>query len=168
MKRVTRLTERDLTRIVRRIIKESEMEDSDEFDYEEVDDFEDIGDNENELSQEEVIPLIAQFFKQEVLSENHYRNRRRLRENKKRGSKFAERGLTGAGIGSMLGGLTGLIGSASGWTDTMFQQKIHHFIDSLGMGTYTGPISIAMIVAGAMMALGGSVAKYNRQEREKM
>ena len=77
MKRVTRLTERDLTRIVRRIIKESEMEDSDEFDFEELD-FEDMGDNENELSQEEVIPLIAQFFKQEVLSENHYRNRRRL------------------------------------------------------------------------------------------
>ena len=168
MKRVTRLTERDLTRIVKRIIKESEMEDSDEFDFEEVDDFEDMGDNENELSQEEVIPLIAQFFKQEVLSENHYRNIRRLQENKKRGSKFAERGLTGAGIGSMLGGLTGLIGSASGWTDTMFQQKIHHFIEGLGMGTYSGPISIAMIVAGAMMALGGSVAKYNRQEREKM
>jgi len=167
MKRVTRLTERDLTRIVRRIIKESEMEDSDEFDFEELD-FEDMGDNENELSQEEVIPLIAQFFKQEVLSENHYRNRRRLRENKKRGSKFAERGLTGAGIGSMLGGLTGVIGSASGWTDTMFQQKIHDFIESLGMGTYSGPISIAMIVAGAMLALGGSVAKYNRKEREKM
>ena len=167
MRRVTRLTERDLTRIVKRIIKESEMEDSDEFDFEELD-FEDMGDNENELSQEEVIPLIAQFFKQEVLSENHYRNRRRLRENKKRGSKFAERGLTGAGIGSMLGGLTGVIGSASGWTDTMFQQKIHDFIESLGMGTYSGPISIAMIVAGAMLALGGSVAKYNRKEREKM
>ena len=167
MKRVTRLTERDLTRIVKRIIKESEMEDSDEFDFEELD-FEDMGDNENELSQEEVIPLIAQFFKQEVLSENHYRNRRRLRENKKRGSKFAERALTGAGVGSMLGGLTGVIGSASGWTDTMFQQKIHDFIESLGMGTYSGPISIAMIVAGAMLALGGSVAKYNRKEREKM
>jgi len=162
MKRVTRLTERDLTRIVKRIIRENEMEDSDEFD------FEDTGNDENELSQEEVIPLIAQFFKQEVLSENHYRNRRRLRENKKRGSKFAEKALTGGGIGSALGGLTGLIGSASGWTDTMFQQKIHDFIESLGMGVYSGPISIAMIVAGAMMALGGSVAKYNRQEREKM
>ena len=87
MKKPIRLTERDLTRIVKKIIKESEMEDLEEFDFEEVDDFGEMEDNNNELSQEEVIPLIAQFFKQEVLSES--RNRRRLRENK-RGSKFAE------------------------------------------------------------------------------
>lgn len=164
MKKPIRLTERDLTRIVKKIIKESEMEDSEEFDFEEVDDFGEMEDNNNELSQEEVIPLIAQFFKQEVLSEN--RNRRRLRENK-RGSKFAEKALMGGWIGSTLGGLTGLIGSAAGWTDTQFQTKIHEFINSLGMGEYSGPISTAMIVAGLAMALGGYVKKYNRQERER-
>ena len=63
-------------------------------------------------------------------------------------------------------GFLGYIGNVMGWSESTMTTKIHEFTEMLGAGNYTGPITVAMIVAGLGIAFRGIANKYNRENRE--
>jgi hypothetical protein len=177
-KRKIRLTEAQLTRLIGRIVEETEAE----MDM-------DMG-MENEISKKEVVDLIADFFKQEVLPELSSAQKHKLKmkvdgaSSRSLGGRHLEEGdddedtnisnrkgnfrdqLMMKGGGAMAAaGLIGLIGSSMGWSEFETTTKIHEFIEMAGAGNYTGPITIAMIAAGLAISFKGMSNKYNRTVR---
>jgi hypothetical protein len=41
--------------------------------------------------------------------------------------------------------------------------KIHDFVEQFGAGPYSGPITIAMVFAGLVLALRGASKMYDRK-----
>jgi len=192
-RRVVRLTESDLRRIVKRVIKE-DMGGMDDvhprFGNLNLSDYsrdELMGMNdEGELSRGEVIELIADFLEQNVLPEldptevsilqskvdsSNASNlaERYLRENEDlprnmggRNAEYMEKAMMGGGAGLALTGAVSALGSFMGWSEFLLTQKIHQYVDSLGLGNYAGPISVAMVAAGLALVLGGRNMKYRR------
>jgi len=167
------LTERELTSLIKRIIRETE-----EMDME----------NEGgELSKKEAVDLISDFFKQEVLPELSSAEKHKLKmkvgggSSRSLGERYLEEGdddedsnisdrkrsfrdqLMMKGGGAMAAaGVLGYIGSVMGWSEFETTTKIHEFIEMAGAGNYTGPITVAMIAAGLALAFKGMANKFNR------
>jgi hypothetical protein len=166
------LTERELTSLIKRIIRETEEMDTE---------------NEGgELSKKEAVDLIADFFKQEVLPELSSAQKHKLKMKVSKGSsrslgeRYLEEGddedsdisdrkrsfrdqLMMKGGGAMAAsGLLGLLGSSMGWSEFETTTKIHEFIEMAGVGNYDGPITVAMIAAGLALAFKGMANKFNR------
>jgi hypothetical protein len=66
------------------------------------------------------------------------------------------------GVGTSVMGLLGFIANVTGWSQTDMMARAHEIVQSVGL---TGPVSVLVIVAGLVMALGSSVSKYNRTHR---
>jgi len=173
--RKVRLTEAELTRLIKNIVTETQSE-------------MDMGmENEGEeISKKEAVDLIADFFKQEVLPELSSAQKHKLKmkvdgvSSRSLGGRHLEEGddedsnisnrrgnfrdqLMMKGGGAMAAsGLIGLIGSGMGWSDFETTTKIHEFIEMAGAGNYTGPITVAMIAAGLALSFKGKVNKFNR------
>jgi len=191
-KRQILLSEAEFFNLIKRIVKEAKEEemDMDMGDDSTINGFRrqpdmdidmDMEGSENEISKTEAIDLIAKFFKQEVLPElspaekNNIKrklgesrvNRRSIREDDEmskddRRSDFREK-LMMRGGGLMTGaGILGVIGRSMGWSEFETTSKIYEFIEQFGAGEYSGPITVAMIVAGLTMAFKGRADKYKR------
>jgi hypothetical protein len=171
------LTERELTSLIKRIVRETKETGMDmDMDFENED---------NEITRKEAISLIADFFKQEVLPELTPSEKRKLKtkvsdtsprslgesyldeedEDKNiddRRSSFREKLMMRGGGALAASGLIGVIGSSMGWSEFETTTKIHEFIEMSGLGNYDGPITVAMIAAGLVLAFKGRDEKYKR------
>lgn len=162
------LTERELTSLIKRIIRETE-----EMDME----------NEGgEMSKKEVVGAISDFFKQEVLPELSSSEKRKLKmkvdgssskslgereleedeDIKDRMSNFKEKLMMRGGAAMTAAGILGYIGSVMGWSEFETTTKIHEFVEQFGAGNYAGPITVAMIAAGLTLAFKGRSDSYRR------
>jgi hypothetical protein len=180
-KRIVRLTESHLTKLIGRIIEQVEdevMEPENDLDFENEDDFEN-----EELTKDEVVDLISDFFKDEVLPELSPREEKilknkvnredtsRIREQKEGRRGFGDRmrglrdnAMIGVGVATAGVGAVASLGEFMGWSEFELTQKIHEFVEQAGMGMYSGPITVSMVAAGLAMALRGVANKYNRKE----
>lgn len=159
------LTERELTSLIKRIIRETkEME------------------NEGgEMTKKEAIGAIADFFKQEVLPELSPMEKRKLKmkvdggsamsleegddddmDLNDRKSSFKEKLMMRGGGAMTAAGILGYIGSVMGWSEFETTTKIHEFVEQFGAGNYAGPITVAMIAAGLALAFKGRSEKFKR------
>jgi hypothetical protein len=171
------LTERELTSLIRRIIRETEEMDSN-----------------NEASKKDVENALAKFFKREVLPELSSSEKNKIMRKadmmemkeleemslyeadedeededtddiKSRKSSFKDKLMTRGGFTMAALGLVGVIGRSMGWSEFETTTKIFQFMEELGTGQYSGPITVAMIAAGLGMAIKGIANKYNRENR---
>jgi hypothetical protein len=194
-KRIVRLTETDLRRIVKRVIKEDMggMDDVhptygnlnlSKYSNDDLNDLEG-----GELSKSEVLDLISDYFKEEILPEltpeefsmlerkvnepnSGTMSERRIRENEDmprrmggRNAAFGEKAMMGGGAGLALSGAITALGNITGWSDFELTTKIHDFVEMAGVGNYGGPISIAMAAAGLALAFKGRARQYDRTGR---
>ena len=74
---------------------------------------------------------------------------------KDRFKSFKEKAMIGGGLGTMITGMITALGEFTGWSDFELTQKIHDFVEGFGAGRYSGPITVAMVFAGLVMALKG-------------
>ena len=177
MKRKIRLTESELTTLIKRMVEQAQedmsagyVEEEDDMGYDE---------EQEEMSKPEVVDLIAKFFKTEVLPELAPEEKAELRhmarkatpemteeylneDLKDRWASFKEKAMIGGGIGTTLTGMITALGEFTGWSEAELTRNIHDFVESFGAGRYSGPITVAMVFAGIVIALRG-VAK--RSER---
>jgi hypothetical protein len=172
------LTERELTSLIRRIIRETEEMDSN-----------------NEASKQDVTKALASFFKKEVLPELSSSEKNKIMRKadmmemkeleemslyeadedeeededaddiKSRKSNFKDKLMTRGGFTMAALGLVGVIGRSMGWSEFETTTKIFQFMEELGTGQYSGPITVAMIAAGLGMAIKGIANKYNRENK---
>ena len=149
------LTERELTSLIKRIIRETEEMDS------------------KKTTKQDMVDALGAFFskhKSKLRSEEM--NERYLQEGDEdeddidsRKSSFKEKLMKRGGFTMAALGFLGYIGNVMGWSESTMTTKIHEFTEMLGAGNYTGPITVAMIVAGLGIAFRGIANKYNRENR---
>ncbi len=176
MRRKIRLTESDFHRLIKRLVKETqeEMMMDTEVDIED----EDMG-GEN-LEKPEVVKLISQFFKTEVLPELDPEEKSELRQElgqenldqlsemylnetmSDRMASFKEKAMMRGGLGVAAMGAIASVSQFMGWSESDTLAKIHDFVQDYGAGSYSGPISMAMVAAGLALALRGRAKQYQR------
>ncbi len=166
------LTERELTSLIRKIIRETEEKDT------------------NKASKKDVESALAKFFKKEVLPELSSSEKNKIMRKadmmemkeleemslyeadeededsddiKSRKANFKDKLMTRGGFTMAALGLVGVIGRSMGWSEYETTTKIFQFMEELGTGQYSGPITVAMIAAGLGMAIKGIANKYNRE-----
>jgi len=169
MKRKIRLTESELTTLIKRMVEQAQ----DDMDMEHDDDQE-------EMEKPEVVDLIADFFKKRVLPKLDPEEKDELKhitrkatpemtesylneDKKDRFSSFKEKAMLGGGLGTMLTGMIAALGEFTGWSESELTMKIHDFVEQFGAGPYSGPITIAMVFAGLIIALRGASKMYDRK-----
>jgi hypothetical protein len=170
MKRKIRLTERELTTLIKRMVEQAQ--DNMEMDME--------TNGEEEMEKPEVVDLIADFFKKRVLPKLDPEEKDELKhitkkatpemtesylneDKKDRFSSFKEKAMIGGGFGTMLTGMITALGEFTGWSESDLTMKIHEFVEQFGAGPYSGPITIAMVFAGLVIALRGISKRYDRK-----
>jgi hypothetical protein len=167
MKRKIRLTERELTTLIKRMVEQVQ----DDMGYD---------NDQEEIEKPEVVDLIADFFKKRVLPKLDPEEKDELKhitrkatpemtesylneDKKDRFSSFKEKAMIGGGLGTMLTGMITALGEFTGWSESELTMKIHEFVEQFGAGPYSGPITIAMIFAGLVLALRGASKMYDRK-----
>ena len=168
MKRKIRLTESELTTLIKRMVEQAQ--DGMGMGYDE---------DQEELSKPEVVDLIAKFFKTEVLPNLEPEEKSELRhmvrkatpemteeylneDLKDRWSNFKEKSMIGGGLGTMLTGMITALGEFTGWSESELTRHIHDFVEGFGAGRYSGPITVAMVFAGLVIALRGLAKRGER------
>ena len=87
-----------------------------------------------------------------------------LNENKKdRFSSFKEKSMIGGGLATMITGMITALGEFTGWSESELTMKIHEFVEQFGAGPYSGPITVAMVFAGLVIAFKGISKRYDRK-----
>lgn len=170
MKRKIRLTESELTTLIKRMVEQAQ--DNMDMDME--------TNGEEEMEKPEVVDLIADFFKKRVLPKLDPEEKDELKhitkkatpemtesylneDKKDRFSSFKEKAMIGGGFGTMLTGMITALGEFTGWSESELTMKIHEFVEQFGAGPYSGPITIAMVFAGLVIALRGLSKRYDRK-----
>lgn len=174
MKRIVRLTERDLTNLIKRVVKESMEMDSD-FDMSDEMDF-DMSNDEETNYDPKIVRAIARFFKRKlrrmddeeiedlqdmvVNPETENLAEMFLREDiSDRRKSFKEKAMMRGGIGMMGAGMLGMVSQAMGYTDAGdLMIQVHDVVKNMG----GGPVSTGMLVAGLVMALKGAADRSER------
>jgi len=182
MGRKIRLTESEFHALVRRLVKETQDEMIDtEVDIEDTNMGMDMENEDgDELSKGDVVKLIAKFFKSEVLPELEPQETAKLKQMAKRADtneltemylnenlgdrfkSFKEKAMIGGGLGTMLTGMITSLGNFTGWSDSEITMRIHDFVEGFGAGRYSGPITVAMVFAGLVLALKGVANRHSR------
>ena len=179
MKRKIRLTESELTTLIKRMVEQAQDDMDMSYDDMDMDMSYDEEEEQEELSKPEVVDLIAKFFKTEVLPELDSEERSELKriarkatpemteaylneDLKDRISSFKEKAMIGGGLSTMVTGMITALGEFTGWSEHELTRKIHDFVESFGAGQYSGPITVAMVFAGLALALRGA---FKRGER---
>lgn len=168
-----RLTESELTRLIKRIVEDAENDMGMGFNDE----------DESDMTKQDAIKLIADFFEEEVLPELTPREKRELKNRtnnshskgiheeeedtnlRGRMSNFKNKMMVRGGLGMAATGAIAALGEFTGWSEAEILVKIHEFVESAGAGTYSGPISVAMVAAGLALALKGKDMEYRRSNR---
>jgi hypothetical protein len=187
MKRKIRLTESELTTLIKRMVEQAQddmgMEHMEGHGMEYMEDY-DMGydDDQEELSRPEVVDIISQYFKTEILPELEPEERSELKhiarkatpemteaylneDLKSRFKSFKEKAMIGGGIATMATGMITALGEFTGWSEAELTRNIHDFVRSFGAGQYSGPITVAMVFAGIALALKGYSDRANRLDR---
>ena len=176
MKRKIRLTESELTTLIKRMVEQAQEDMG--MEYNEEDDME-YGEEQEKMSKSEAVDLIADFFKTELLpnisSEDKSELRHMAREVgpeinehylnedlKSRFKNFKEKTMIGGGISAAVTGMVGFASQIAGWSQTELMTKLHDFFQSFGYAEMTGPLTVAMIAAGLVAALKGYSDRANR------
>jgi len=176
MKRKIRLTESELTTLIKRMVEQAQEDMG--MEYNEEDDME-YGEEQEEMSKSEAVDLIADFFKTELLpnisSEDKSELKHMAREVgpeinehylnedlKSRFKNFKEKTMIGGGISAAVTGMVGFASQVAGWSQTELMTKLHDFFQSFGYAEMTGPLTVAMIAAGLVAALKGYSDRANR------
>ena len=176
MKRKIRLTESELTTLIKRMVEQAQEDMG--MEYNEEDDME-YGEEQEEMSKSEAVDLIADFFKTELLpnisSEDKSELRHMAREVgpeinehylnedfKSRFKNFKDKTMIGGGISAAVTGMVGFASQVAGWSQTELMSKLHDFFQSFGYAEMTGPLTVAMIAAGLVVALKGYSDRANR------
>ena len=176
MKRKIRLTESELTTLIKRMVEQAQ--DDMRMEYNEEDDME-YGEEQEKMSKSEAVDLIADFFKTELLpnisSEDKSELKHMAREVgpeinehylnedlKSRFKNFKEKTMIGGGISAAVTGMVGFASQVAGWSQTELMSKLHDFFQSFGYAEMTGPLTVAMIAAGLVVALKGYSDRANR------
>ena len=163
------LTERELTSLIKRIIRETEEMDSKKTTKQDMVDA--LGaffsKHKSKLrSDKEDIMSAADDFKSEEMNERYLQEGDEDEDDiDSRKSSFKEKLMKRGGFTMAALGFLGYIGNVMGWSESTMTTKIHEFTEMLGAGNYTGPITVAMIVAGLGIAFRGIANKYNRENR---
>jgi len=168
------LTERELTNLIKKIVRETEETETIDFNF--------GNQYEEDLTPEEII---ANWFEDEGLLDLPERKldriedkvdqiesksmmERYIREDKGMGRKrpsFSSRMMQGSGAVMTVAGLMGFIGNSMGWSEFETTQKLHELTEMLNTSNYAGPISVAMIAAGIGLALVGKNKAYRETGR---
>jgi hypothetical protein len=176
MKRKIRLTESELTTLIKRMVEQAQEDMG--MEYNKEDDME-YGEEQEEMSKSEAVDLIADFFKTELLpnisSEDKSELKHMAREVgpeinehylnedlKSRFKNFKEKTMIGGGISAAVTGMVGFASQVAGWSQTELMSKLHDFFQSFGYAEMTGPLTVAMIAAGLVAALKGYSDRANR------
>ncbi len=176
MKRKIRLTENELTTLIKRMVEQSQ--DNMSMEYTEYDDME-YDEDQKELSKTEAVDLIADFFETKFLPKIDSEDKSELRDMaselgpeikehylnedlKSRFKNFKEKSMIGGGLSTAVTGLVGFASQIAGWSETELMTKIHDYFQYFGYGQYTGPLTVAMIAAGLVVALKGYSDRANR------
>jgi len=176
MKRKIRLTESELTTLIKRMVEQAK--DNMGMEYNEEDDME-YDEEQEKMSKSEAVDLIADFFKTELLpnisSEDKSELKHMAREVgpeinehylnedlKSRFKNFKEKTMIGGGISAAVTGMVGFASQVAGWSQTELMSKLHDFFQSFGYAEMTGPLTVAMIAAGLVAALKGYSDRANR------
>ena len=171
MKKI-RLTESELTRLVRRIVEDTERMDDIEIDNIEMDD---------DMSKQEAIRKIAEFLKDEVLSDLSSReintlerkvekSENNVSENiyeddedlSSRRASRREKMMMRGGLGMAATGAVLSLGEFMGYSESEITSMLHDFNSMAGLERYTGPVTVAMVFAGLALALKGLDSRYRR------
>ena len=166
-----KLTESELTNLIRRIVEETEK----------MDDFE--TEQDDEMTKQDAIDAIAEFLQNEVLPELSDREINSLERKVERGeeniqeniyeedeeedlsSRRASRrekmmmrgGLSMAATGAVLS-----LGEFMGYSEFETTSMLHDLNHMAGLGKYTGNVTVAMVFAGLALALKGLDNRYRR------
>ena len=176
MKRKIRLTESELTTLIKRMVEQAK--DNMGMEYNEEDDME-YDEEQEKMSKSEAVDLIADFFKTELLpnisSEDKSELKHMAREVgpeinehylnedlKSRFKNFKEKTMIGGGISAAVTGMVGFASQVAGWSQTELMSKLHDFFQSFGYAEMTGPLTVAMIAAGLVVALKGYSDRASR------
>lgn len=167
------LTERELTNLIKKIVRETEEMDSKMTTKKDVVDA--LGaffsKYKSKLrSDKEDIMSAADDFKSEEMNERYLQEGDEDEDEDEddiysRKSSFKEKLMKIGGFTTAAIGFLGYIGNVMGWSESTMTSKIHEFTQTFGVGNYAGPITVAMIVAGLGMAFRGIANKYNRENR---
>lgn len=172
-----RLTESELTRLVRRLVEEAEekMMNDTEFDFNNMDD-----EMDDELTKQDAIAKIAEFLKSEVLPDLSPRQMNKLKDKvedaetvteniyeddedlSSRKASRREKMLMRGGLGMAAVGAVAALGEFMGYSEFETTSMIHDINHMAGLERYTGPVTVAMVFAGLAMALYGLDKRVRR------
>lgn len=174
--RTIRLTESELTRLIKRIVEDTESE---------IDDLENES-SDGEMTKKEAIQKIADFLDSELtkrqkdkledkindkkMDESRRRRfERSLREGDKdlssRRGNFKDNLKIAGGIGMAATGAVAALGNIMGYAGQELTAMIHDITQQAGLEQYTGPVTYAMVAAGIALLLKGASDKYDRKQR---
>lgn len=172
-----RLTESELTRLVRRLVEDAEekMMNDTEFDFDNMDD-----EMDDELTKQDAIAKIAEFLKSEVLPDLSPRQMNKLKDKvedaetvteniyeddedlSSRKASRREKMLMRGGLGMAAVGAVAALGEFMGYSEFETTAMIHDINHMAGLERYTGPVTVAMVFAGLAMALYGLDRRVRR------
>jgi hypothetical protein len=176
--RKIRLTESQLTRLIGRIVEETEKE----MDSEITKKDDEREDNKMFRHEEDAaIKKIAEFLKSEVLPDLSPRQINKLKEKvgnaetvseniyeeddedlSSRKASRREKMMMRGGLGMSAVGAVAALGEFMGYSEFETTTMIHDINHLAGLDRYTGPVTVAMVFAGLVMALRGRAKKYER------
>jgi hypothetical protein len=151
-------------------------------------DEEDDDKDDDKMSKQEAIEKIADFFKKDVLPKIRKKEPELLDKIKKkvrsqemkesflreaekdddekslkdRRANRKEKAMIGGGLGSMGAGMIASLGEFMGYSDSELTNFLHDLNHMAGLERYTGPVTVAMVFAGMVMALKGAANRYDR------
>lgn len=181
MARVIRLTESEFHSLVKRLVKETKNEYDEEL----------IEGEDDDMSKEDAIEKIADFFKDKVFPKVKRKHpelisklkkkahSQEMKENflykeeeededddekslKDRKAARKEKGMIYGGLGAMGTGMIASLGEFMGYSDFKMTSFLHDLNHLAGLERYTGPITVGMVFAGLAMALKGVANRYDR------
>lgn len=181
MKKVIRLSERDLTKLIKRMIKEMEdpstFEDAD-VNYEKTMSVNDVANIFSEVSSlpksavselkkivnNEIKDLTPEEKKElkSLVDQNMYGEMMEEDDLSSRKSRFKEKAMMRGGVGMMGSGLFGLITQSTGYTDygdTWI--AIHDYVEKMG----GAPVSALALIGGIIIAIKGMADRDLRTNR---
>ena len=172
-----RLTESELTRLVRRLVEDAEEKMMNDTESE----FDNMGDEmDDELTKQDAIAKIAEFLKSEVLPDLSPRQMNKLKDKvedaetvteniyeddedlSSRKASRREKMLMRGGLGMAAVGAVAALGEFMGYSEFETTSMIHDINHMAGLERYTGPVTVAMVFAGLAMALYGLDKRVRR------